>query len=551
MQKTLVLALLLAAAALASTPAETGPLEPQVPPWQHLLDGLVPADQGQNYGTSTAVNGPEPDPSLQGGGGSNAPSETDGQGWQRPALDWGDDILVAEPVREYNGRISLDNDNLTDDIYICIFNEDPTEEDTGHIWLSTNGGATWQKHSRVRGTAVVGDLNDVQLLCGHGPGDTAWVYTVVEQSILGLRIRRMSRDSSAFKWITIDTSTTVRRVALDRNTENPEHLFCAWERDNGYLYIMSSTDAGETWGNAQAITNDARGVSLAAAGDGVGYVAYMRNSSDSTYYVVARFENNLVTPNWEFDSVDMDANHRFRQLAIAAERTSPGNTQTVITLATYRRNDNNNIAPRYAWTTNGGGAWTSSWWPVVDVRSTWLARFPRIRYSYDDDLFRGIVTMPETTADWDTLVYAYATAAHPDSWTGRTVINEHRATGEVWPDVGYCGLAGGGIVAYRENAARSVWFDGWDFTGIEAGPTPVQPSRMTTVFGGEANLTLPRRSHVSAAVYDQDGRLVRKLLNGTMEAGQHRLDPGVTSGVCFLRVTVDGKTETAKLVRLQ
>jgi hypothetical protein len=74
---------------------------------------------------------------------------------------------------------------------------------------------------------------------------------------------------------------------------------------------------------------------------------------------------------------------------------------------------------------------------------------------------------------------------------------------------------------------------------------------MTTVFGGEANLALPRRSRVSASVYDQGGRLVRELFNGTMEAGEHRLNPGVTSGVCFLRVAVDGKVETAKLVRLQ
>jgi hypothetical protein len=56
---------------------------------------------------------------------------------------------------------------------------------------------------------------------------------------------------------------------------------------------------------------------------------------------------------------------------------------------------------------------------------------------------------------------------------------------------------------------------------------------------------------VKASVYDQNGRLVRELFNGTMEAGEHRLDPGVTSGVRFLRVTVDGKVEMAKLVRLQ
>jgi hypothetical protein len=74
---------------------------------------------------------------------------------------------------------------------------------------------------------------------------------------------------------------------------------------------------------------------------------------------------------------------------------------------------------------------------------------------------------------------------------------------------------------------------------------------MNTVFGSGVKLALPKRARVVASVYDQEGRLVRPLFDGTMAAGEHRLDPGVTNGICFLRVTVDGSTETAKLVRLQ
>lgn len=45
MKRALVLiALLMAAAIHASQLAETGPLEPQAIPWQHLWDGLQPVD---------------------------------------------------------------------------------------------------------------------------------------------------------------------------------------------------------------------------------------------------------------------------------------------------------------------------------------------------------------------------------------------------------------------------------------------------------------------------------------------------------------------------
>jgi hypothetical protein len=550
MRKRLILTLLLTAAVLAASSVETGPTERQVPPWQHLWDGLVPDDHGQSDGTSITVNTPEPDHALQGNGGSGTPSEFDDLDWQQPARDWGDDVLVGEPIQETSGRISVDNDDATGDIYVCMLNKDATTADTAHVWRSTDGGGTWLDFPRIIGSGAVGHLNDAQILCGHGPGDTTWLYIVSAASILGLRIRRETPDGSVFRWVTIDTATNVVRVAIDRNIENPEHLFCFWELSNGTIRRMSSTDAGATWANSGVVGNARRGISCAAGGDGYVYVAFM-DDTDSSYYRVGRYTNNLGGTS-VFTTLDSAADRRFREVAIAADRTAPGNSQVAIALVTYRRTDNNNIGPRYAYTENGGTSWTASFWPVTNQsRQTWLARFPRIRRSYDTNVFRAIVSMPETTTSWDTIVYSFVYPAGPDSWVSRGEYNDYRNTGEVSHDIGYSGLTSGGFIAYRQYGSSNVWFDGFDFTGVAAGPMPVQPSRMTTVFGGGASLVLPKQSRVSASVYDQDGRLVRKLIDGTLEAGEHRLDPGVTSGVYFLRVAVDGKVETAKLVRLQ
>jgi hypothetical protein len=554
MQKSFVLMLLLLTAALltAST-VETGPTGRVVPPWQSLWEGLEPVNRGQSTGTGSIIKTDEQDRACTDAGGTGTPSEFDDPNGQQPPQDWGNDVLVGERVQETSGRISVDNDNLTGDIYVCMLNRDATTADTAHIWRSTDGGLTWQTHWDIIGNSSIGDLNDAQILCGHGPGDTTWLYIVSAASGLGLRIRRSTPDTSDFHWVTIDTATNIRRVAVDRNIENPEHIFCAWERTDGHLYIMSSTDAGATWGNRVYVNDDSRGTSLAAGGDGYGYLAYL-GENDSTYVEIGRFKNNLVTPNWKFSFyVDSGYNRRFREIAIAADRTAPGDSQVAIALSTYRISPTNVIGPRYAWTLNGGVSWSSSFWPVTNQsRETWLARFPRIRRPYDSPGFRAIVSMPETTTAWDTIVYAYTTANDPTNWINRGEYNDYRNTGEVSHDIGFSSLTSGGFITYRQYGSGRVWFDGYNnYTGIGAGPTPVQTRRMTTVFGGGATLTLSRRSQVKASVYDQNGRLVRELFNGTMEAGEHRLDPGVTSGVRFLRVTVDGKTETAKLIRLQ
>jgi hypothetical protein len=550
MQKNFVLMLLLTAALLTASTIETGPLEPQIPPWQHLWEGLMPVDQRQNDGTSIIPNNAEPDPTLQGGGGTGTPSEFDDPSWQQPACDWGDDVLVGEPGYKSSGRISVDNDDATGDIYVCMLHRDVGVYDTAHMWRSTDGGATWASFPHVIGGTTQGNIVDAQILCGHGPGDTTWLYFVEATDSAGLRIRRTTPDGATFRWTTIDTSNSIVRVAMDRNIENPEHIFCFWQTSAGTIRGMSSTNAGATWANPALVSTGRRGISCAAGGDGYGYVAYM-DDTDSTFIRLGRFKNNLVTPNWTFNDVDTGSGRRFREVSIAAARTAPGDSQVAIALATYRRTDNNNIAPRYAYTQNGGTSWSASLWPVTNqVRSTWLMRFPRIRRSYDDNLFRAIVSVPETTTSWDTIVYAYTTAGDPTTWTARGEFNDHRNTGEVSHDVGSSSLTMGGFIAYREYGLSKVWFDGFDFTGIGAGPTLVQTGRLTTVFGGGANLTLSKRSRVSASVYNQDGRLVRELFNGTMEAGRHKLGPAAY-GVSFLRVTVDGKVETAKLVHLQ
>jgi hypothetical protein len=556
MKRALVLiALLMAAATHASQLSETGPLEPHAVPWQHLWDGVQPVDRGQSDGQSITLNTTEPDQALIGGGGTATPSESDDPAWQHPPRDWGDDILVDDFTYESSGRISVDNDQTTGDIYVCLLNRDATAEgDTAHVRRSTDGGASWSEFPLIRGTSGNGNLVDVQLLVGKGPGDTTWVYLFnASDGSAGLRVRMMTPNGSEFRWVTISPEATVVRIAVDRNTENPQHLFCFWEEADGDVRGMSSTDGGYTWGNATYVSGARRDLAFAAGGDGYGYVAYCSNTADSTYYRIGRFNNNLVSPDWVFNYVDSNYQRHFRTLSITADRTAPGASQTAVTLVTYRH-DNNNIGPRYAYTANGGTSWTSTFWPVTNQgRETWLALHPRIRRSYDSPLFRAMVSMRETTTNWDTIVYAFTRATDPTTWEDRTQINDYRNTGEVPHDLSYSSETSGGFVAYRQYGMGTVWMDGWNFTGVAANPMPAQQRSVSAALGGEANLALAHRARVTAALYDQNGRKAAEIFSGTLEAGEHHLraPDGLARGVYFLRVAIDGRNELAKLVRLQ
>ncbi len=553
MRKTVLMTALFAAAAIAASLAETGPIGPQPVPWQYLWDGLQPMDQGQCDAPCFIQSSSEPNYALLTGDGVANPDEPDDRGWREPTRDWGNDILIGAPEYNIVGRISVDNDVTTGDIYVCMYNRDATVNDTAHVWRSTDGGRTWNSLTPVIGTAGMGNLVDAQLLVGTGPGDTTWFYLFSASDTSGLRVRRMTPDQTRFNWVTISPETSIVRVSVDRNIENPQHLFVAWTERDGDIRMMSSTNGGMTWANAYYVASGRRAASMAAGGDGYLYLAYL-DDTDSTYYRAARITNNLIQPSATFATVDSNTVHRFREVAIAADRTAPGTSQAAIILNTVRYTTNNNVAPRYAWTTTGGTAWSAGVWPVTNQpRSTWWALFPRIRRSYDSELFRAIVSMRETTTTWDTIVYAYARGSNPTNWLDRGTYNDHRNTGEVSHDVGQSNRSGGGFFAYRQYGRPEVWFDGYSLTGVSSS-LPTHSNRSTTAtFSDHVSLTLPIRANVSATLYYQDGRLAQELYNGLLEAGAHRLKlpAGLAPGIYFLRAEVNGRTELTKVVHIR
>lgn len=547
MTRTIVLTLAVCTALAWAVPSDpTTPPPGLVPAATYVPDGPSDAELAP-VGTSRPTSPAEVDWAAVGDPSREIP-EDETTIPLTPFIDWGDDKLIAELATDPTlGKLAADV-APNGDIYVAALTRWTPGEDTIHHFRSTNGGLDWEVLTYTRADTI----KDFTMRVGSDAGGV-WIYTFQIQNG-GLVVRRIRPDASAWGWSWIITGDTIRRVSADRNVETPQHLFVAWEDNAGRIRMQSSSDSAQTWGNHRNVASKGQNPALAAGGDGYVYVNWI-HQPESTFYWVGRYTNNLISPTFVFSRIDSVATYRFRETSVAAARTTPGSSQRAIVFNTVRHANNDNHGPRYAVTTDGGVSWTASFWPVTNqARETWRARGPYIRFSYETStIFRGIVTMPEATTSFDTLVYAYSRIASPTTWEARGVHNDYRATGEYGAQVDASSQTGGAFIVYRQWASRNIWFDGWNWTGVEENGNPVPVADPVTLpFGrNEVRLNLDRPSTVRAVLFDGAGREVAKLHDGTLDAGRHNLPVPtgrLARGVYFVNVDLTGARWTGKLV---
>ncbi len=117
------------------------------------------------------------------------------------------------------------------------------------------------------------------------------------------------------------------------------------------------------------------------------------------------------------------------------------------------------------------------------------------------------------------------------------------------------------------------WTARWFFvhttsTSVAEDPGAPQSTQVTSRISAYPNpmrgqtalsLSLPERADVALEIYDIRGRLVRRLVNGSMDAGDHVIHwsgrdvsgADVASGIYFCRLTADEYSETRKLTVLK
>jgi hypothetical protein len=471
--------------------------------------------------------------------------------------DWGQDILVGSVVGEPRSICKLTTDSDTNgDIYVGVLVRDSARHDTIRIWQSKDGRDPWVCAYCLPDDSHAGPISDYEVRVGGDAAGT-WMYDFLVLDDSGatgglwmLRHRVLMVDRT---WVRVASGgDTILRLAADRNTESPEHLFVAWETQGGLINLASSSDSGQTWSNLRTAFVDCERPALCAGGDGCVYVA--ANTRDSASIVVARYSANLSNPTPVTAKLDSGSDRRVWNPSIAADRSAPESMQTAIVMYSYR-DTAGKITPHFGWTTTGGLLWSSTVWPATNQsRTTWDARFPCVRRSYDDDLIRAVVTMHEPSKSWDTLVYAFARPSTPTVWEDRGVRNEIRASDIVGAKMGFSEGCIGGYATYVEYGVNKIFFDCYRFVGMSEPSRPVTGYRQPAVLvrGDNVSITLQldHAGDVRIRAYDCAGRVVACLYNAPLSAGAHELAlPLQVPGGCWLlRIETPGCAQTCKLV---
>ncbi|MCK4575558.1 T9SS type A sorting domain-containing protein [candidate division WOR-3 bacterium] len=457
---------------------------------------------------------------------------------------WGNDVLIMSHGLPTLGTITTDQDEQNGDIYTSLLVPHTGVGDTVYTYRSTDGGVNWDYFMVQYGNSSTGGIRDHEILIGHD-GSGTWIYSFClydgSGSSGGLWVLRERPDHTGIQWTQIVVAgDTLANFSVDRNIENPQHIFVAWQTTTERLDMESSSDYTSSWGNHRNVSSNSRNIAVCAGGDGYVYIVYQ--GSDTTDIRVARYTNNLISPSFHFETIQSNIYGNFTP-SVAAGRTTPGSSQVAWVL--YRQmNSIGNASIRYSHTTDGGASWAAGTpWPVTNIgHSTWDMKYPYVRVSYNSTLLRALATIPETGPD--SLVYAFSTTSSPTTWEDRGVHNDYSITGEFGARVEYSSDCLGGYLVYRQYASPNAWCDAYDFTGIAEDVGKPSGSLFSLAPNPSKNLAkltyiVQKEGNVKISLYDATGRSVDNLVNEAKPAGEHTITIDTknrSAGIYFIKV---------------
>jgi len=466
--------------------------------------------------------------------------------------DWDADILIHQSGTYING-IDMDEDDATDDIYVIVDLLRTTPPDTQLIYRSTDGGETWNiwsHHTNSDGTLrnpkvrIARDASGVTWVCSFG----IWYEPTGEQR---LYMRRMKPDLSSYVWEMVND--TVDYADADADIGDGAWVYVTYSptgsADN--IYAARNYMDGTGWKDDNLLFANPQTSPYAQIAAGVG-------GTVAVTFVDNRF--------FGWDEVRIKRSTNYGSTWIGSEQVSNNTGHYAITytdiayshisphagsiISPFYVVDNNNLV--YHYSTNSGVNWTYG--GVISPASGDETK-STLRALKSTSI--GGVTVAYKEDDGDSVMFTWADATSPSSFTTPERISDAPATGIFPPVAGWIYNSGTySAIIYSRFGPVDVYFDWFGNTAIEekpgkeisAGFVKLAPNPSRNL----AKLTyiVQKEGNVKISLYDATGRSVDNLVNEAKPAGEHTITINTknrATGIYFLKVKTPEATYTKQM----
>ena len=469
--------------------------------------------------------------------------------WPRhgEGYDWGYDHMI------YGGDVGsgqdFDVDEGNGDIY-AIFDTFHSTGDSLIVYKSTNGGVTWSYFTTATNTD--GAIINPRIVVAQHGGYT-WVCMLgiwdepSGQDALWLRRLHSDGTGAVFEQVDVD----VIYADADADVGSNAWLYVVYIPDgsDNYMWTGRNALAGGGWTTMSQFSDPQVTPYPAITSGAGGTVTFAFLDTRLTTNTEVRVKRSIDYGATWLGSEQISNNSGAFNLSHTDVSSGHQSTQTAWITVTFGSTDDR---VGYYYSTNSCVTWTyGSVWAMgghdINLSSA------RCRKG------TGGLTVAYNEDPGDTIMFTYASASSPNSFSAPVAINDQPATGLWRPSAGWQGSQS--AVAYCRLNGEGCYFDSYDNTGIEdTGVGPVNsfdiypnPFRGSTSIG----FSLTTGGPVTISVFDMSGRLVGTPCDGqSYPAGENSLvwagtaDSGapLIPGIYFCRLSASGADATRRMV---
>ncbi len=364
---------------------------------------------------------------------------------------WGTDILVRSGFSGLTD-LAMDVDN-SGRVYVAVFLNHSTENDSIEIWQSPDGGYTWTHLYSLYEPASDGGMNEIDLVVGNGSNPYIYTFIVYDNegpdNDAGIWLNKRRVDGSGNVWMRLTSDTTDEHLTASINSS--EVLMIGYRKSGNRIYVMYSTDSASTWDTSYVSLGNRNWPSVHITDDGYGLITY---TADDTIIRVGVYSNNFNSISFQDINPSCD---NLRHTSI----TGDGSGNFMVVWSNYH-SSSNVWDVHYAYSTDHGATWSTAPFPPMNFSyGDRDAIYPSVDYNVG---FRFVTTLIGST--YDTVYYAYSSTVN--GWSSsNTTINDYDATTVMGAQVARTSNAGGGIVVYRQYGSGNVWIDGYSYTASD------------------------------------------------------------------------------------